>query len=95
MCSQNSSMAEHTKEQDPHSHCSPRFSLRGPFPEGGMTFTLREEEGSHSCRGSTPVQLGVTAGQAACPEPAGASQQGRRARPQAPERPAVPTKGQH
>jgi len=61
-------MAEHTKEQDPHSHCSPRFSFRGTFPGGGMAFTLEEEEIS-TCTDSTQVLLGVNTGQPASLEP--------------------------
>lgn len=52
-------MAEHTKEQDPHSHCSPRFSFRGTFPGGGMAFTLQGEEKIHSCKEFAQMQLGV------------------------------------
>lgn len=63
-CSQNSSMAEHTKEQDPHSHCSPRFSFRGTFPGGGMAFTLEEEE-IQSCKDSTKCHWEWTAAQPA------------------------------
>lgn len=49
-CSKNSSMAEHTKEQDPHSHWSPRFSFRGPFPGGDMAFILEQGEEIQSCK---------------------------------------------
>lgn len=63
-CSQNSSMAEHTKEQDPHSHWSPRFSFRRTFAGGGMAFTLEEEE-IHSYKDSTKCCWGRTGAQPA------------------------------